>query len=92
MISTISVGSSPVIDYLTCGSCLKEFPLQKITAFIQHKKLDCDDETDVPEEDPGNMGDQDLRQFRSCYLQLKLLHNSTEDLLSGSIWCQIIQG
>ena len=65
MISTISVGSSSVIDYLTCGSCLKEFPLQKITAFIQHKKLDCDDETDVPEEDPGNMDVQDLRQFRS---------------------------
>ncbi|WAR13355.1 ZN296-like protein, partial [Mya arenaria] len=33
-------------DYLTCGSCLREFPLQQITTFIQHKKLDCDDEVD----------------------------------------------
>ncbi|KAK3085271.1 hypothetical protein FSP39_000906 [Pinctada imbricata] len=28
-------------DYLTCGRCLTEFPLKKITQFIEHKKLDC---------------------------------------------------
>ncbi|KAK3594359.1 hypothetical protein CHS0354_031739 [Potamilus streckersoni] len=30
-------------DYLTCGRCLQEFPLQNITVFIHHKKLDCND-------------------------------------------------
>ncbi|KAL3859529.1 hypothetical protein ACJMK2_009745 [Sinanodonta woodiana] len=30
-------------DYLTCGRCLQEFPLQNITIFIHHKKLDCND-------------------------------------------------
>ncbi|XP_060080294.1 uncharacterized protein LOC132559692 [Ylistrum balloti] len=29
-------------DYLTCGRCLSEFPLQRITAFIEHKKQECD--------------------------------------------------
>jgi hypothetical protein len=40
-------------DYLTCGQCLREFPLQCITLFIQHKKLDCDDDTDIQNQDPG---------------------------------------
>ncbi|XP_033754027.1 transcription factor Sp1-like isoform X2 [Pecten maximus] len=29
-------------DYLTCGRCLCEFPLQRITTFIEHKKQECD--------------------------------------------------
>ena len=48
------MGVTQVVDYLTCGSCLREFPLQKITAFIQHKKLDCDDDNDGSDNDPGN--------------------------------------
>jgi len=28
-------------DYLTCGKCMTEFPLEKITSFIKHKKKDC---------------------------------------------------
>lgn len=28
-------------DYLTCGKCMTEFPLDKITSFIKHKKKDC---------------------------------------------------
>ena len=47
------MGNPTPIDYLTCGSCLKEFPLQKITSFIQHKKLDCEDGAEGPDEDPG---------------------------------------
>ncbi|KAL4235434.1 hypothetical protein ACF0H5_007070 [Mactra antiquata] len=39
-------------DYLTCGQCLKEFPLQCITLFIRHKKLDCEDDVDEQETDP----------------------------------------
>lgn len=43
------------VDYLTCGECLKEFPLQNITLFIQHKKLGCDDDTDEVVSDPGKV-------------------------------------
>ncbi|XP_060507408.1 zinc finger protein 296 [Panthera onca] len=28
-------------DLLTCGRCLQTFPLEAITAFVDHKKLDC---------------------------------------------------
>ena len=42
-------------DYLTCGQCLKEFPLQKITLFIQHKKLECNDDTGTLFEETGNI-------------------------------------
>ncbi|KAF0872433.1 ZN296 protein, partial [Crocuta crocuta] len=28
-------------DLLTCGRCLQTFPLEAITAFMDHKKLDC---------------------------------------------------
>lgn len=28
-------------DYLTCGKCMTEFPLVKITSFIKHKIKDC---------------------------------------------------
>ena len=30
-------------DYLVCGNCSKQFPLASMPAFIQHKKLDCND-------------------------------------------------
>ncbi|KAH3824489.1 uncharacterized protein LOC127882076 [Dreissena polymorpha] len=36
------------VDYLTCGQCSREFPLQGITLFIQHKKLDCNDDLTCP--------------------------------------------
>ena len=28
-------------DYLTCGKCMTEFRLDKISSFIKHKKQDC---------------------------------------------------
>lgn len=28
-------------DLLTCGRCLQTFPLEAITAFMDHKKVDC---------------------------------------------------
>ncbi|XP_067932154.1 uncharacterized protein [Watersipora subatra] len=30
-----------VIDFLTCGGCQAEFPLSKITIFMEHKRTDC---------------------------------------------------
>lgn len=48
-----SLTTDMATDYLTCGQCLREFPLQCITLFIQHKKLDCDDENDLQNENPG---------------------------------------
>lgn len=45
-------------DYLTCGRCLREFPLQNITNFIHHKKTDCDHETDDPNKNTDSLGRQ----------------------------------
>ena len=39
-----------IIDYLTCGGCASEFPLQNITNFIQHKKVGC---LDTPNLEPS---------------------------------------
>ena len=30
-----------VTDFLTCGGCQTEFPLSKITIFMEHKRSDC---------------------------------------------------
>lgn len=49
-------------DYLTCGRCLSEFPLQKIISFIEHKKQECAEP--VPEE--ANKSKESGLQCVSC--------------------------
>ncbi|XP_053400928.1 transcription factor Sp1-like [Mercenaria mercenaria] len=65
-------------DYLTCGQCLREFPLQRITLFIQHKKLDCDDDTDVQNQDPElkcNYCPQGFMTAWALLVHAQLTHN-----------------
>lgn len=31
-------------DYLVCGTCTRNFPLENFVGFVQHKRFDCDDE------------------------------------------------
>ncbi|XP_052831041.1 zinc finger protein 93 isoform X1 [Octopus bimaculoides] len=45
-------------DYLTCGRCLREFPLQNITNFIHHKKNDCDADTGDKSKNSDALGRQ----------------------------------
>lgn len=45
-------------DYLTCGRCLREFPLQNITNFIHHKKNDCDPDNDDQNKNTDTLGRQ----------------------------------
>lgn len=49
-------------DYLTCGQCLCEFPLQRITTFIEHKKQACDG----PTADGKDLDRQSGLQCLSC--------------------------
>ncbi|XP_060566061.1 uncharacterized protein LOC132725079 [Ruditapes philippinarum] len=65
-------------DYLTCGQCLREFPLQCITLFIQHKKLDCDDDTDIQNQDPElkcNYCPQGFMTAWALLVHAQLTHN-----------------
>lgn len=65
-------------DYLTCGQCLREFPLQRITLFIQHKKLDCDDESDIQNENPElkcNYCPQGFMTAWALLVHAQLTHN-----------------
>ena len=34
-------------DYLTCGKCMSEFRLDRITSFIKHKQQDCQESMDT---------------------------------------------
>ncbi|XP_021365832.1 uncharacterized protein LOC110458457 [Mizuhopecten yessoensis] len=49
-------------DYLTCGRCQCEFPLQRITTFIEHKKQECDG----PEADVQSKSRESGLQCVSC--------------------------
>ncbi|CAH1780292.1 unnamed protein product [Owenia fusiformis] len=42
-------------DYLTCGTCWTDFPLSEITTFIQHKKIECDDDESTENINPGGL-------------------------------------
>lgn len=58
---------SGYLDYLTCGKCAQEFPLQNITDFINHKTSTCHQE--LPQHNVGigfNPGSQE--PALSCFI------------------------
>lgn len=56
-----------MIDYLTCGQCMRDFPLSRIMSFIQHKKLDCEDDPEINSEESGSI----LHCLQHCLIRKK---------------------